>query len=100
MLLATENAIRSLVALDRTIDPDIVPKALDLLKGKTGADDSAGIDVPLTLAEVAQMMKCTKRTVQNYADRGVIRRIGGKETGTITRFSRRSVIAFLEGSAA
>lgn len=91
----TEGMIRLACASDATIDPDNVPKALEVLRGGEKQQEP---DEPMKGEDVASLCKCTTRTVIKYANRGLIRRIGGK--GTRTRYSRKSVIAFLEGSAA
>ena len=100
MTTATENIIRSACAMDATVDADSAERAIALLKGRADANGREFADEPLTPGEVAAMLKCTTRTVKTYADHGVIRRIGNRKTGTQTRYSRRSVIAFMEGAAA
>ena len=55
------------------------------------------LDERLTEKEVAKMLDCTTRTVEKYGKEGLIRRIGGKGTGVATRYSRNSVLAFLNG---
>lgn len=100
MTQATENIIRSAGAMDATVDPDTVEKAIALMKGRADAQGREFADEPLTPKEVAAMLKCTTRTVQRYGDNGTIQRIGNRKNRTQTRYSRRSVLAFLNGGAA
>ena len=90
MTKATENIIRSACAMDATVERSAVDGAIALLGGTEGTADK-----PLTPAEVAKMLGRTTRTVARYGDLGVIRRIGGN--GIQTRYSRNSVVAFLNG---
>lgn len=100
MKAATESIIRSACAMDATVDPDAVGKAIALLNGRADAMGREFPDEPLTPKEVAAMLKCTTRTVMRYGDNGVIQRIGNRKNGTQTRYSRRSVMAFLNGEGA
>ena len=93
----TENAIRSVCAMDATINAATVDKALDLLRH---GDATAEADTPLTATEAAAMLRCTTRTVTRYGNLGLIRRIGGKGDGTLAKYSRRSVEAYLAGRTA
>ena len=94
---ATKNIIRSACAMDATVDLKMVDSAIALLDG---GEPSQQADEILTPGEVAKMLRCTTRTVMTYAKLGKIRRIGKRSEGTQTRYSRRSVLAFLEGRAA
>ena len=100
MTKATENIIRSACAMDATVDADSAERAVALLKGEADADGRPPSDEPLTPGEVAKMLKCTTRTVARYVDKGIIRRIGNRADGTQTRYSRRSVVEFLNRGAA
>ena len=62
-------------------------------------DRSSVPDVALPAKEAAEMINCTTRTLQRYGNLGIIRRIGGRKTGAQTRYSRNSVLAFLNGVA-
>ena len=86
--------------MDATVDVDSAEKAIALLKGRADANGREYADEPLTPGEVAAMLKCSPRTVANYGKLGKIRMIGNRKEGTQTRYSRRSVIAFMEGAAA
>lgn len=101
MTKATENIIRSACAMDATVDADSAERAVALLKGEADADGRPPADEPLTPGEVAKMLKCTTRTVARYVEKGIIRRIGNRKAdGTQTRYSRRSVVEFLNREAA
>lgn len=100
MTKATENIIRSACAMDATVDADSAERAVALLKGEADADGRPPADEPLTPDEVAKILKCTTRTVARYVEKGKIRLIGSRKDGTQTRYSRRSVVAFLNGTAA
>jgi hypothetical protein len=100
MTKATENIIRSACAMDATVDADTTERVVALLKGAADAQGRPFADEPLTPGEVAKMLKCTTRTVARYGETGLIRRIGNRKDGTQTRYSRRSVVAFLNGEAA
>ena len=99
MTKATENIIRSACAMDGTINADTVEQVVALLNGTADAQGRPCADEPLTVKEVAKMLKCTARTVARYGEMGRIRRIGSRKDGTQTRYSRRSVMAFLNGEA-
>lgn len=92
----TKNIIRSACAMDASVDLKAVDAAIAMLDG--GAIQQT--DEILTADEVARMLRVTTRTVMNYADRGKIRRVGGRATGTQTRYSKRSVLDFMEGRVA
>ena len=95
---ATKNIIRSACAMDATVDLKTVDAAISLLDGGAAAEPQA--DEILTPGEVAKMLRCTTRTVMRYGKLGHIRRIGNRKEGAQTRYSKRSVLAFLEGRAA
>ena len=95
----TQTAVRAILAADPTVDADLTERVVAMMDEKC-TDGWPLADEPLATEEVAKMLRCTTRTVMNYANRGKIRRIGGRATGTQTRYSKRSVLAFLEGRAA
>ena len=97
MTTATENIIRSACAMDATVDAALVGPALAILTGNGSREQ---IDEPLTPGEVAQLLKCTTRTVARYEELGKIRAMTSRRNGMQTRYSKRSVMAFMEGRAA
>ena len=107
MMKRTESAIKSILALDGSITPKMAEKAVRILNGEISVTPPdvvdrirAEVDEPMTAAEVADALGVTRRTVFTYAANGLIRRIGDRRKGTMTRFSRKSVEAFLKGEVA
>ena len=96
MLKATKTAV---MAILRT-DPNITPERLNFIRaamdGKP-AEAAAPADALLKPAEVAALIKRTKKTVMELASKGVFRRVyapGGRHALGITAASVR---AFLNG---
>lgn len=91
-------AVRALLATDATITADTVEKVINILNG--GAPGAIAADEPISAGRAAKLLKCTTRTVMRYRDKGLIKCIGGRGNGVQTRYSLRSVLAFLNGEAA
>lgn len=92
----TESVIASICAADETIKkPDMVA-ALSLLRGdkKSIAPEC---DTPLTRGEVSNLLRVSRATVTTWAKRGIIRRIEITGRRKALGYSRRSVLAILNG---
>ena len=91
MKAQTETVIASICAADETIKKADMVAALSLLRG-----DKKGVapecDTPLTRAEAAAMLPVT-----TWAMRGIIRRMEIKGRRKALGYSRRSVVAILNG---
>lgn len=92
----TETVIASICAADDTIKKADMLAALSLLRGeKSGVAESC--DVPLTREEAAAMLRVSRQTVTAWAKRGVIKRLAIKGRRKALGYSRRSVMAILNG---
>jgi len=95
MTKATETTIITVCAADTTIPKDLITQALKVLRGEVRAD--APDLSPLSGAEAAKMLSCTRKTVYNWSDAGYIRRVmlpGGKRAAG---FNREDVLALQRG---
>lgn len=95
----TESVIATICATDETIKKADMLAALALLRGEKNAvaDDC---DVPLTRAEAANLLRVSRATVTTWGKRGVIRRMAIRGRRKALGYSRRSVMALLNGDSA
>ena len=92
----TETVIASICAADETIKKADMLAALAVLRGeKSGGAESC--DIPLTREEAANLLRVSRATVTAWAKRGVIRRMAIKGRRKALGYSRRSVMAILNG---
>ena len=70
--------------------------ALSVLRGDTKAL-APECDTPLTREEAANLLRVSRATVTTWAKRGVIRRMAIKGRRKALGYSRRSVMAILNG---
>lgn len=92
----TETVIASICAADETIKKADMLAALSLLRGeKNGVAEPC--DVPLTREEAARLLRVSKTTVTAWGKRGVIRRMAIPGRRKALGYSRRSVMAILNG---
>ena len=92
----TETVIASICAADETIKKADMLAALSLLRGDKNAV-AESCDVPLTREEAAAMLRVSRQTVTAWAKRGVIRRMTIQGRRKALGYSRRSVMAILNG---
>lgn len=90
----TKTAIQAIIAVDETIPKDLGIKAIAILGG---TDPGEVPDTPISCEEAARMLNCTTRTLGRWVKCGIIRTIGKVGTGSTTRISKKSVLAFLAG---
>lgn len=81
MTAKTEELLTHVLQLDSTIKREEAEAALDALRGKTARNTKPEILTPYTLSEAASVIGCARRTIQNYADCGTIRRVFGPNHG-------------------
>lgn len=81
MTAKTEELLTHVLQLDSTIKREEAEAALEALRGKTAHNAKPKVLTPYTLSEAASALGCTKRTIQNYADNGTIRRVFGPKHG-------------------
>ena len=92
----TESVIASICAADETIKKADMLAALSLLRGeKNGVAESC--DIPLTREEAAGLLRVSRQTVTAWAKRGVIKRLAIRGRRKALGYSRRSVMAILNG---
>ena len=92
----TETVIASICAADETIKKADMLAALSILRGeKSGVVESC--DIPLTREEAASLLRVSRATVTAWAKRGVIRRMAIQGRRKALGYSRRSVMAILNG---
>ena len=92
----TESVIASICAADETIKKSDMLAALALLRGeKKGIAPEC--DTPLTREEAAHLLRVSRATVTTWAKRGIIRRMEIKGRRKALGYSRRSVVAILNG---
>ena len=92
----TETVIASICAADETIKKADMVAALSLLRGDKSAL-APECDTPLTREEAATMLRVSRATVTTWAKRGIIRRMAIKGRRKALGYSRRSVMAILNG---
>jgi len=93
---STEKILMGAFALDDTISPNVAKDAITVLR-TGGAGSAAEEDRSVDGTTAAAMLGISRRSVQNYANAGLIRRIGGKATKTRTRFSIQSIREYING---
>jgi len=98
MLINTRQAIRGILALDGTIDPTVANAAVAMLEN--GKIDDGGLDKTVDGSTAASLLGISRRSLNNYVKRGLVRRIGGSATRTRERFSLQSVRDYLNGTTA
>lgn len=92
MTAKTEELLTHVLQLDSTIKREEAEAALEALRGKTVHNAKPEVLTPYTLSEAASVLGCTKRTIQNYADNGTIRRVfGPKGKGKCMGYVREDV---------
>lgn len=78
-----EAALAAVVSADPTITPDRVRSALDVLDGRPAATaNESPVDRIVSPTEAAQEMGLSKRTLNQYARRGIIKAAFGGAKGT------------------
>lgn len=92
----TESVIEAICAADETIKKADVIAALDILRGAKNSRVPE-CDTPLTRGEAAALLRVSRATVTAWAKRGVIRRMEIKGRRKALGYSRRSVMAILNG---
>lgn len=92
----TKSVIAAICAADETIKKSDMLAALALLRGeKKGIAPEC--DTPLTREEAAHLLRVSRATVTTWAKRGIIRRMEIKGRRKALGYSRRSVMAILNG---
>lgn len=92
----TESVIASICAADETIKKADMIAALSLLRGEKNAVAET-CDVPLTREEAARLLRVSRTTVTAWGKRGIIRRMSIHGRRKALGYSRRSVMAILNG---
>ena len=93
----TETVIASICAADETIQKADMLAALAVLRGeKSGGAESC--DIPLTREEAARLLRVSRTTVTAWGKRGIIRRMSIHGRRKALGYSRRSVMAILNGN--
>jgi len=103
MLDSTKSAIEAVLRCDPSITEGQRRAALDALTGQTAAAiaDRAPIDRVLKRETVAEILGVSRRTVSEYARRGLIKSVRNGEHGKRANgFSERSVRELLESRGA
>lgn len=98
MNATTRNAVVTLLRADPTVRPESIQPAVDLLDGKAELPKDKQrepLDRVLTRRQVAELLQCTQRTIDNYVNMGLIRRVGIK--GRALGISESSVREFMAG---
>ena len=96
MIAPIEDLTRALARLPGLGRRSASRAALSLLRGDKNAV-AESCDVPLTREEAAAMLRVSRQTVTAWAKRGVIRRMAIKGRRKALGYSRRSVMAILNG---
>lgn len=92
----TETIIASICATDETIKKADMIAALSLLRGEKNAV-AEPCDIPLTREETARLLRVSRTTVSTWGKRGIIRRLSIPGRRKALGYSRRSVMAILNG---
>ena len=93
----TESVIAAICATDETIKKADMLAALSLLRGeKDGVAEPC--DVPLTRDEAASLLRVSRTTVTTWGKQGIIRRMAIPGRRKALGYSRRSVMAILNGN--
>ena len=92
----TESVLMSICAADETISKADISAALAVLRGRKG-EPPQECDTPLTRREAAELLRVSRTTVTAWAKRGTIRRIAIKGRRKALGYSRKSVLAILNG---
>ena len=98
----TVNAIRAICATDPTIDKAQLDAAIIELEGKGTREMTQGKPPPrsYTPAQVAKLIGRSRRTVTQYAQRGLLTPIYSGATGKRAQaYTGESVAALLNGTA-
>ena len=91
---ATKAAIKAIAATDHEMTDAERATLRTLLDGGDGRDAIQGL---MTRREVARLLRKTPQMVDNYARRGLIRRVTAGGSSRAMGFDAESVRAFLEG---
>jgi len=97
MTRETESVIAHICAADATIKKEDALAALSILRGDGQAVEPC--DVPLTRGEAAKLLRVSRVTVTAWAKRGIIRRMEIAGRRKAVGYSRRSILAILNGNA-
>ena len=92
----TESVIASICAVDETIKKEDIIAALSLLRGEKN-DVAEPCDIPLTREEAATLLRVSRTTVSTWGKSGIIRRLSIPGRRKALGYSRRSVMAILNG---
>ncbi len=85
----------ALCSTDPTINPENIPTALAVLAGNGGEEERI-----LSRAEVAKMLGCTIRSVDNYCKRGFFRKVNFGASRRGNGILASSVVAGMQEGAA
>lgn len=93
MKIETENAIRSIINMDPTVDKGCLERAIHILKACPEDDE----DIPhvLRCKDALKILKIHRRTLDYYIKRGYIQRVYGSGRVRALGVSRESVLAFM-----
>ena len=94
----TESVISSICAADDTIKKSDFIAAMSLLRGDK-SNDGKEYDTTLTRAEAANILRVSRATITAWAKSGIITRFAVKGRKKALGYSRRSVMAILNGKA-
>ena len=89
----TENAVRSIISMDETIDKSCVERVVHILRGIRELDDEM-IQV-VRRKEVLKILNVHRRTLDYYIKCGYLQRVFGGGKRKALGISRDSLLAFM-----
>lgn len=93
MKAETENAIRSIVSIDDTVDKSVIERAIHLLRGCPEREEDMMHIV--RRKEALKILKVHRRTLDYYISQGYLQRVFGGGRKRALGISRDSLMAFM-----
>lgn len=93
MKIETENAIRSIVSIDDTVDKSIIERVIHLLRGSPESEEDMMHIV--RRKDALKILKVHRRTLDYYISCGYLQRVFGGGRRRALGISRESLMAFM-----
>ena len=92
MKIETENAIRSIISMDDTVDKSVIERAIHLLRGCPDEEDMMHI---VRRKDAIKILNVHRRTLDYYISCGYLQRVYGGGRSRALGISRESLMAFM-----
>ena len=93
MKIETENAIRSIVSIDETVDKTMIERVIHLLRGNPDTEED--IMHIVRRKDAIKILKVHRRTLDYYIKCGYLQRVFGGGRRRSLGISRESLMAFM-----